>query len=94
MLKVTRERLKEIIVRAYESGWSGCPELKGEYAESVLEGMRDADDISGTSALTVSSNPVSMSLVGTDDLVSQHYSYYGYNVPGGTLLVNDPEDEL
>lgn len=94
MLKITRERLKEIVVRAYESGWSGCPELKEEYAELVLEGMRDSEDPSGTSSMTISSNPVSISVAGTNDLVSQHYSYYGYSVPGGTLLVDDPEDEL
>lgn len=94
MLNITRESLKSMLMLAYESGWSGCPELMEEYADSVLDGMRDAEGLSGTSALTVSSNPVSISLSGTNDLFSQHYSYCGYGTSGGTLLVNDPEDDI
>jgi hypothetical protein len=86
MLRITRERLKEILVQAYESGWSGCLELKEEYADLVLDGMRDSDEGSGTSSLTISTSD--------NDLFSQHYSYCGYNVSGSTVLVNDPEEEI
>ena len=94
MLRITRERLKEMLASAYESGWSGCPELKDEYVEIVLDGLSDTQDFFGTSALTVSTNPVSISVTGTNDLIPQHYSYCGYSTSGSTLLVDDPEEEI
>jgi len=86
MLRITRERLREMLVQAYESGWSGCLELKDEYADLVLDGVTDAGEGSGTSSLTISASD--------NDLFSQHYSYYGYDVSGSTVLVNDPEEEI
>jgi len=86
MLRITREKLKDMLVQAYESGWSGCLELKDEYADLVLDAMRDAGEGSGTSSLTISASD--------NDLFSRHYSYYGYDVSGSTVLVNDPEEEI
>lgn len=92
MLRMSRERLKELLMEAYESGWSGALELKEEHAELVLDGLADLLEPSVTSTLTISSNPISTA--GVNDLMSQHYSYCGYNMLGGTVLVNDPEEEI
>lgn len=89
MFRITKQRLKELIIAAYEEGWSGCPELKDEYAESVVEKMHEEIDLSGTSSLTVS--PVSLSISTTDNLISQHYSYYGSDGMFGSIPLNDTE---
>ena len=102
MLRITKEKLKELIVSAYESGWSGCLELKSEYAEHVLGQFEEAEDLSKSSSLTISvSQPQSISaaasLSGFYDssatFIPGYYSYFGDTSPNETVFVNEPGDE-
>ena len=102
MLSLSREKLRDLLLSAYESGWSGCLELKSEYVEQVMDGLEESCSFSGSSAITVAASP-SQSISTSDSfygfsgsatsLIPGYYSYFGDTSPDGTVFVNEPGDE-
>lgn len=83
-----------MLIDAYESGWSGCLELKSEYADSVLD--RIPEDKSLTSSITICSSPaqgVNSSEISTSSL-SLNQGYYSYFETGGTAFVDEPGEDI
>lgn len=96
MLRISREKLSELISAAYESGWSGCLELKSEYTEQIMQQFEDACEQAGFSTLTVAASPYSMATSVTDSsgtFVPGYYSNFGQTSPIGTALVNNPGED-
>lgn len=93
MFRLDRDRLRRMLIEAYESGWSGCLELRSEYAESVLDRMPEEDCLA--SSITICSSPAGMpsSEISTSSL-SLNQGYYSYFESGGTAFVNEPGNDV
>lgn len=101
MLNIDIERLKELLSDAYESGWSGCLDLKSEYVDQVLEKIKDNGDFHYSSTLTVDSGACasfSTSTIGgisdsQTTFIPGYYSYFGNTSPTETVFLNEPGEE-
>lgn len=94
MLKIERDRLGEMLLRAYEEGWAGCFEAGPDYVESILEKFKDEISLTDTSSLTITTSPTQsisgFSQISTSDIGFEDYYDYGR----GTIFVNDPGEEI
>jgi len=97
MLNLSKSRLKELLSSAYETGWSGCLELKSEYVEQVMAQFDCSEEVGGSSMLTVTASPTySVSSAGHFGLMDSsatfipgYYSNFGQTSPVETLWVNN-----
>ena len=97
MLNLSKSRLKELLSSAYESGWSGCLELKSEYVEQVMAQFDLSEERECSSTLTVAASPTySLSSTGhfglTDSsatFIPGYYSSFGQTSAIETLWVNN-----
>lgn len=98
MLSLSKDRLREIICGAYESGWGGCLELKNEYADQIMKQFDGMDCLGGSSMLTVAASPSLMSTTSTSSdpystFIPGYYSYFGETSPIETSWVNNPDQD-
>ena len=94
MLRIERDRLGEMLLKAYEEGWAGCLEAGPDYVESLLENFKDEINLSDSSSLTITASPTQtisgFSQISTSDISLGNYDYYDR----GTIFVNEPGEEI
>lgn len=94
MLRIERERLGEMLLKAYEEGWAGCLEAGPDYVESLLDNFKDEINLADSSSLTITASSTQsisgFSQISTSDINLGDYDYYGR----GTIFVNEPEQEI
>ena len=97
MLNLTKENVRELILSAYESGWSGSLEFKSEYADQVMQQFNHEAAIqNGSSTLTVAVNPIySISSDGSfsaanPTFIPGYYSTFTQTSPVEAALADNP----
>lgn len=93
MLSITRQKLMELIESAYEQGWSGCLEMKFEYAEQAVHKFEGLSGLGNSSAVTVSATSDVYFAERSPSLIPGYYSYFGQTSPIETMWVNSSDDE-
>jgi hypothetical protein len=88
MINITRQKFIELISLAYEQGWSGCIELKSEYAEQIVREFEE------NSSSTYSTITVSTPDMYDSEYFLGHYYYYGNNAPIQTIMVDNSNEEI
>lgn len=93
MLSITRQKLIELIESAYEQGWSGCLEMKSEYAEQAVHKFEELSGLGNSSTVTVSATSDVYFAEHSPSLIPGYYSYFGQTSPMETMWVNSSDDE-
>lgn len=93
MLNITRQKLLELIESAYEQGWSGCLEMKSEYAEQAIHKLEEFSSIGNSSTVTVSATSDILFAEHSPSLIPGYYSYFGQTSPIETMWVNSSDEE-
>jgi hypothetical protein len=89
MLSISKDKLRELLLLSYESGWTGCPELKHEFVDQLMQQF-DRTDVS--SDLTVSCPTYSVSVnggLGLTEIIPGYYSTFGQTSPIETTWVDN-----
>lgn len=93
MLNITRQKLLELISSAYEQGWSGCLEMKHEYAEQSVRRFEEVSGLGNSSTVTISSTSDIYFAEQSPSLIPGYYSYFGQTSPIETMWVNNSDEE-
>ncbi len=79
-MNISKEKLESIISDAYESGWSGCLDLKHEYTKQVLEKIQEFEEIPLSSTLTISASSTEQLYNSSNYSLSFDSNYYFNNI--------------